>query len=499
VGTDTIASSTQHSAWVDGHDDLVAQFFASGSNLSGWTVYDPLGNPASSSGTQASVGYQSEYTDAATGQVNMAARWYSPGQGQFTSADTVDNSTLPNVDNANPYAYADASPLTGTDPSGHEAVCEDSCPAGIAEGGGGADGGGDGGDTMQSDGDSSDSSEADSEGDSSDDLNTDYFRLLDEQEYKAWEAEMNDGGGKGSSSESGDSSGDSGEGNVKTDIRKPGLTQEEDVKASRMGKITDRGTLNNLQRIGTNPVTNRSAGGVSNIGTAAAGGVALIGTALATGLGHLTGGGNAGTSTTTNSGDSCANGGTGWVEQLPADSSNGNRATGAIACLTPSSLKQGSGSNTRIPGYGWARAFITANGGNSTQQLNACHLIPRQFGGSGGANNFAPCGRTANQYPIGTPQYPYGRNMYSFEDATKRELTSGAADSILYSVTPEYDGSRVIPFAFEMSAVGWDATGDVVYDDAIPVWNVAWLGGQWVDLGRQSSAVGGNMVPAPTS
>jgi hypothetical protein len=49
----------------------------------------------------------------------MDARWYSPSQGQFTSADTVDNSVSPNVDNANPYAYADASPLDTVDPTGH--------------------------------------------------------------------------------------------------------------------------------------------------------------------------------------------------------------------------------------------------------------------------------------------------------------------------------------------------------------------------------------------
>ena len=35
-----------------------------------------------------SLGYQGQYTDPATGNINMAARWYSPATGSFTSNDT---------------------------------------------------------------------------------------------------------------------------------------------------------------------------------------------------------------------------------------------------------------------------------------------------------------------------------------------------------------------------------------------------------------------------
>ncbi|MFF5969892.1 RHS repeat-associated core domain-containing protein, partial [Streptomyces sp. NPDC012769] len=65
-----------------------------------------------------SVGYQSGWTDSSTGEVNMAARWYQPGTGGFTSRDTWQLDPDPSVQ-ANRYTYGNASPLNGTDPDGH--------------------------------------------------------------------------------------------------------------------------------------------------------------------------------------------------------------------------------------------------------------------------------------------------------------------------------------------------------------------------------------------
>src|SRR5262249_42431576 len=65
------------------------------------------------------LGFQSGWTDPATKKVNMAARWYNPGTGQFMNRDTVANNPIPNSAEANPFAYVDDNPLTGTDPSGH--------------------------------------------------------------------------------------------------------------------------------------------------------------------------------------------------------------------------------------------------------------------------------------------------------------------------------------------------------------------------------------------
>jgi RHS repeat-associated protein len=106
-------------AWTDRHTDIVGDFTATGATLSGSTAYDPLGNVLSSVAPAGHLGYQSGWTDPADGKVNMAARWYSPEVGQFTNKDTVAQDPVPNSANANPFAYVDDDPLTGTDPSGH--------------------------------------------------------------------------------------------------------------------------------------------------------------------------------------------------------------------------------------------------------------------------------------------------------------------------------------------------------------------------------------------
>lgn len=105
--------------WTDLHEDVVGQFTATGTALSGSTVFDPLGAVKTSTGMLGSLGYQSEWTDALTGRANMAARWYNTGTGQFDSRDTVSNSPVPDSINANRYQYGDANPLTVTDPTGH--------------------------------------------------------------------------------------------------------------------------------------------------------------------------------------------------------------------------------------------------------------------------------------------------------------------------------------------------------------------------------------------
>jgi RHS repeat-associated protein len=105
-------------AWTDLHTDVIGQFTAGGTALTGSASYDPWGTTTASTLT-GNVGYQSEFTDTSTGNVNMHARWYSPGTGTFNSADTVDNPAVGDSANANHYAYANDTPLTGTDPSGH--------------------------------------------------------------------------------------------------------------------------------------------------------------------------------------------------------------------------------------------------------------------------------------------------------------------------------------------------------------------------------------------
>ncbi len=102
----------------DLHGDLVATFTTA---LQTSTAYDPFGTVTAQTGTKANLGYQGEYTDPDTGKVNMHARWYQPGTGTFTSRDTADLTPSPSVQ-ANRYTYANASPLTGTDPTGHYTI-----------------------------------------------------------------------------------------------------------------------------------------------------------------------------------------------------------------------------------------------------------------------------------------------------------------------------------------------------------------------------------------
>lgn len=106
-------------AFVDLHTDVVGRFAAAGTALAGSTAFDPLGNVLAATGQQGRLGYQSGWTDPSTGVVDMAARWYDPAVGQFQNRDTVTNDPVPNSAAANPFAYANDNPMTGTDPTGH--------------------------------------------------------------------------------------------------------------------------------------------------------------------------------------------------------------------------------------------------------------------------------------------------------------------------------------------------------------------------------------------
>jgi RHS repeat-associated protein len=68
------------------------------------------------------LGFQSAWTDAASGKDLMGARWYNPGDGDFTSADTVSVSPDPDPAAGNPFAYAADEPLDLVDPTGHYIV-----------------------------------------------------------------------------------------------------------------------------------------------------------------------------------------------------------------------------------------------------------------------------------------------------------------------------------------------------------------------------------------
>ncbi len=94
VNTTTTAGTQQVTsvgrAWTDRHGDLVGVFDAGTGSRTGAAGYDPFGRPLTSSGVNPDLGYQGAWTDPATGQVSMGARWYDPGEGRFDSRDSWD-------------------------------------------------------------------------------------------------------------------------------------------------------------------------------------------------------------------------------------------------------------------------------------------------------------------------------------------------------------------------------------------------------------------------
>ncbi|MEU1425073.1 LamG-like jellyroll fold domain-containing protein [Kitasatospora sp. NPDC005751] len=110
----------------DQHTDATATLNTDGTTVTGATTYDPFGKPVATTGTRSSLGYQSGWTDPDSGDVNMAARWYRPGTGGFTSRDSWQLDPSPSSQ-ANRYTYANADPLGGTDPTGHENVSHCGC------------------------------------------------------------------------------------------------------------------------------------------------------------------------------------------------------------------------------------------------------------------------------------------------------------------------------------------------------------------------------------
>ena len=108
----------------DGHGDLVGGFDPAGSlqTLTDSAAFDPFGQAIASAGSKRSLGFQGDYTDPASGEVDMGARWYSPGAGGFTTRDSI---SLPSSPSglANRYAYGLGAPTNFSDPDGH-------CPEG---------------------------------------------------------------------------------------------------------------------------------------------------------------------------------------------------------------------------------------------------------------------------------------------------------------------------------------------------------------------------------
>ncbi|GAA4233421.1 polymorphic toxin-type HINT domain-containing protein [Actinomadura meridiana] len=118
-------SGTERLTISDQHGDVTGTLDpTSDTGLAESTAYSPFGEvlARSPNATPGNVGYQGDWTDPGTGQVNMGARWYNPGTGAFDSRDTV-NYTRGDSILANRYTYAAGTPLTYDDDTGNWPSC----------------------------------------------------------------------------------------------------------------------------------------------------------------------------------------------------------------------------------------------------------------------------------------------------------------------------------------------------------------------------------------
>ncbi|MFD5872478.1 LamG-like jellyroll fold domain-containing protein [Streptomyces sp. NPDC060322] len=107
----------------DKHGDIVGDMSATDGTATGLTAstaYDPFGGTTGD--TTGNAGYQGDWTDPDTDQVNMGARWYDPGTGAFDSRDSYTYASGSSI-LANRYTYGAGSPMDYTDPDGHWPSC----------------------------------------------------------------------------------------------------------------------------------------------------------------------------------------------------------------------------------------------------------------------------------------------------------------------------------------------------------------------------------------
>ncbi|MCF4140407.1 DNRLRE domain-containing protein [Streptomyces sp. Tue 6430] len=462
--------TTKQWALTDQHTDLVAGLTADGTSVSGSTSYDPFGKKTATDGSTPAVGYQSGWTDPASGDVNMAARWYQPGTGSFGSRDTWQLDPLPSP-RGNRYLYGGGNPLLRTDPSGHDwdfgyylnaaQTLVRPSPLGVfftAFMGG------------------------------SDSIGDDCYGLPCYLTYShastkdlfcdshPWTSQCGGSGsspyrfGSGSSAPGRGGGYGGGGGSTSGNNRCNGTCTARPTKPPK--PPIDQNPNN-----GPHPVPGPTrpkplpdwTDAIWTVGKAvtttvtAQAMVDLSGTlafiplnALASNA--LQSDGN-GTGIDTRTRGDCRRGGEGWVEYGDLDSVHGDRATGVEACLDSAYINANPGSATdpdkvTPPGYEWARKYAGYLGNRPPGQwVNACHLLGSQLGGDGlNLKNLSTCARSANANRVSSDDPGIAEHMYYYEKQVKDAIREGQV--VHYQVKPAYMGPRTLPVAYEIAAHG---------------------------------------------
>ncbi|WP_052707758.1 LamG-like jellyroll fold domain-containing protein [Streptomyces rubellomurinus] len=509
----------------DQHTDVVATIDPAAKSVAGSTAYDPFGKPTASAGAGNSLGYQSGWTDPASGDVNMAARWYRPGSGTFASRDSWQLGTNPSVQ-GNRFTYGNGDPIDSTDPSGHYTCYPVSnfpfrgfsitCEQYIE---------GPGFDPRDFEGN-------DWSGGSDDppvkpQINCDKYWWTTDCGGLGYQPPQSTGPISTSELGSiirGGGSGDGGRGHPGPHRRRPGPRTPPGPTLPRPKPPVDFRPINDHDRPHADPNpfdfftdTIVAVGAAAVTTVVAEGATIVVGTVTTVGPGLV-----AGTDALIDLGKDllakpepapepkprgrpapgtdedrdCRNGfGTGWRSYSPVDVARGSRATSVEACLDENFIKpNGSGTKTRgddtitPPGYWWAKDYVRdlGNGNKVGSWRNACHLLASSLGGDGDRyENIATCSRTANSYAVDKrgPEHRI-ENMDHWEKKVKEAVEQG--EVVHYTVTPRYDGDRVVPIGFEMKANGYKPGGvpGISFNKYVPNEMFSLSDQQWHNMGQ---------------
>ncbi|MFJ9612047.1 LamG-like jellyroll fold domain-containing protein [Kitasatospora sp. NPDC101176] len=514
----------------DQHTDVVATIDPATKGVASSTAYDPFGKPTAAAGASNSLGYQSGWTDPASGDVNMAARWYRPGSATFASRDSWQLGATPSIQ-GNRFTYGNGDPVDSTDPSGHETVCHGGVTLPWI------------GRVLECELIKGSHIDEDFSGGFSDEPTSVRSQVNCDKYW--WTTDCGGSGFRSAPALTSTSElhrgitstselrpivrggGSSGGGRPKSGPprRRPSPPTAPGPTLPRPKPPTDTRPINDNDRPHANPdpidffTDTIVAVGTAVVGTVVVDGIpAIVGAATTVGSGVVAASDalfdlaeelfpepapaptprRPAPAPDDESGDCRAFSG-GWRTYLPVDRSG--RAQGAEACLTKDFIDTNPGSGTKSsketygekavtpPGYLWAAGYASALGnGPAWKWRNNCHLLANSLGGDGtNYENLATCSRTANSTAMDGPPHRVS-NMAFYESRVKKLLDTDHDAVVHYKVTPKYDGTRIVPTDFHMEAILYKpGIGTMnLFDEDVPNEMYSRKDGQWHNMGEDA-------------